>query len=115
MVKLQVTLLLNTKTSNGLSLELSPMADMLTVPSKWEQRFISSVDSIQRKFILPVIYPVSSSNELSFIEIWENTGDLINPKYQGELLDNSDGHEFFTYDYGEIIRINHDQCEVLNS
>ena len=36
----------------------------------------------------------------------------MNPNYQGELLDNSDDHQFFTYDYGEIIRINHDQCEV---
>ena len=49
---------------------------------------------------------------LSYIEIWENTGDLINPSYQGELLDNFDGYQFFNYDYGEIIRINHDQCEV---
>ena len=111
---LKVTLLLNTETSNGLSLELLPVDDMVTVQSKWEQRFISSVDTIQRKFIFSIIYPVSSSNKLSYIEIWENTGDLINPNYQGELLDNSDGHEFFTYDYGEIIRINHDQCEVSN-
>ena len=73
------------------------------------------MDSTQRKFIFSVIYPVSSLSELSFIEIWENTGDLINPNYQGVLLDNSDDYQFFTYDYGEIIRINHDQCEVSNS
>ena len=49
--------------------------------------------------------------EFSNIEIWENTGDLTNPNYVATLLDNSDNHEFFNYDYGEIIRINHDQCE----
>ena len=52
------------------------------------------------------IYP-----EFSNIEIWENTGDLTNPNYVATLLNNSDDHEFFNYDYGEIIRINHDQCE----
>ena len=49
--------------------------------------------------------------EFSNIEIWENTGDLTNPNYKGTLLANSDDHDFFTYDYGEIIRINHDQCD----
>ena len=49
--------------------------------------------------------------EFSNIEIWENLGDLTNPNYNGTLLDNSDDHDFFTYDYGEIIRIDHDQCE----
>ena len=85
---------------------------MLIVQSKWEQKYIFSVASTQRKnFLLSRFY---SSIKFSHIEIWENTGDLITPNYQGELLDNSDDHQFFQYDYGEIIRINHDQCEVLN-
>ena len=85
---------------------------MLIVQSKWEQKYIFSVASTQRKnFLLSRFY---SSIKFSHIEIWENTGDLITPNYQGELLDNSDDHQFFTYDYGEIIRINHDQCESLN-
>lgn len=46
------------------------------------------------------------------IEIWENTGALLDPNYKGTLLDNSDNHEFFSYDYGEVIRINHDQCKI---
>ena len=49
-------MLLNIETSNGLSLELSPVDDMLN-QSKWEQRFIFSVDSAERKFIFTVIYP----------------------------------------------------------
>ena len=57
MIKGQMTSLLNIETSNGLSLELSPVDDMLTVQSKWEQRFIFSVDSEERKFIFTVIYP----------------------------------------------------------
>ena len=78
---------------------------------KWE-KYIFSVDSTQRKnFLLSRFY---SPIKFSHIEIWENTGDLMTPNYQGELLDNSDDHQFFTYDYGEIIRINHDQCQLLN-
>ena len=88
------------------------MDDINIVQSKWERKFIFLVARTQGKNFY--IYPVISQSELSYIEIWENTGDLINPSYQGKLLDNSDGHEFFTYDYGEIIRINHDQCESLN-
>ena len=78
--------------------------------------------------------------EFSYIEIWENTGDpiilpraklvelvvnggltqsnvgafkfkLTHPIYTGTLLKNSDDHAFFDYDYGEIIRINYDQCQ----
>ena len=47
------------------------------------------------------------------IEIWENTGDLTNPNYQGTLLDDTDDHQFFNYDYGAIIRINHEQCKII--
>ena len=85
---------------------------MLIVQSKWEQKYIFSVDSTQRKIFLFTLF--YSPSKFSHIEIWENKGDLLNPNYQGELLDDSDNHQFFTYDYGEIIRINHDQCEVLN-
>ena len=64
----------------------------------------------QREFVFQKnqqdIYP-----EFSHIEIWENTGDLTNPNYNGILLNNDDHHNFTQYDYGEIIRINHDQCE----
>ena len=72
------------------------------------------MDSIQRKLTLSIIHLAVSPNELSFIEIWDNTGDLINPSYQGVSLDKSDDHQFLYYDYGEIIRIDHDQCEILN-
>ena len=51
---------------------------------------------------------------LSNIEIWDVNEDLTVTSNSGTLLDDSDDHQFFTYDYGEIIRINHDQCEVLN-
>ena len=85
---------------------------MPIVQSRWEQRYIFLVDSTQRKnFLLSRFY---SPTKFSHIEIWENTGDLMTPNYQGELLDDFDNHQFFTYDYGEIIRINHDQCEVFN-
>ena len=85
------------------------MDDLLIVQSKWEQKYIFSVDSTQRKIFLFIRF--YSPIKFSRIEIWENT-DLMTPNYEGELLDNSDDHQFFTYDYGEIIRINHDQCEV---
>ena len=86
---------------------------MLIVQSKWEQSFIFSVASTPRKnYSLPRFYSLKS--KFSHIEIWENTGDLMTPNYQEELLDDSDHHQFFTYDYGEIIRINHDQCELSN-
>ena len=48
------------------------------------------------------------------IEIWDINDDLTGTNNNGTLLDDSDDHQFFTYDYGEIIRINNDQCEVLN-
>ena len=51
---------------------------------------------------------------LSNIEIWDINDDLTGTNNNGTLLDDSDDHQFFSYDYGEIIRINHDQCEVLN-
>ena len=28
-------------------------------------------------------------------------------------MDDSDDHQFFYYDYGEIIPINHDQCNII--
>ena len=118
MVKLLATSLLNTETLNGLSLELSSLDDMVTVQSKWEHRFIFWVDSIPSKLTLSVIHPAISPNELSLIEVWEKIDDVmalvIYPSYQGVLLANSSDHQFLTYDYGEIIRINHDQCETLN-
>ena len=48
---------------------------------------------------------------LSYIEIWENTGDLNTPNYQGTLLDSSDDHKFNDNEFGEIIRINPDECK----
>ena len=51
---------------------------------------------------------------LSYIEIWENTGDLNNPNYQGIILNASDDHEFYGDAYGEIIRINRAQCNAFN-
>ena len=51
-------------------------------------------------------------NFLSYIEIWENTGDLTNPNYQGIILDNSDDHQFDVTSWGEISRINLDECEL---
>ena len=86
---------------------------MLIVQFKWENIYIFSVDLTQRKNFL--LFRFYSPIKFSHIEIWKNTGDLMTPNYQGELLDNSDDHQFFTYDYGEIIRINHDQCEVLKN
>ena len=47
---------------------------------------------------------------LSYIEIWENTGDSSTPNYQGTLLNGSDDH-LFDNDEGEIIRINPNECE----
>ena len=41
------------------------------------------------------------------MEIWENIGS----NYQGKLSNNSD-IEDSTLGYGELIRINHDGCEV---
>ena len=51
---------------------------------------------------------------LSFIEIWENAGDLTNQNYQGTILNAPDDYQFDYYIFGEIIRINHDQCSILN-
>ena len=47
---------------------------------------------------------------LSHIEIWDVNDDLTVTRNSGTLMNDSDDHQFFTYDYGEIIRINHKQC-----
>ena len=49
---------------------------------------------------------------LSYIEVWDVNEDLTGTSNSGILMDDSDDHQFFTYDYGEIIRINHEQCEL---
>ena len=51
---------------------------------------------------------------LSYIEIWENFGDSINPDYQGTTMNSSNDHEFDDDRYGEVIRIDHTQCSTLN-
>ena len=51
---------------------------------------------------------------LRYIEIWENFGDSTNPDYQGTLLNSPDDYHFDNNYLGEIIRINHDQCNILN-
>ena len=45
-----------------------------------------------------------------YIEVWENTGDLSDPKYQGTIMNNPDDFQF-QYFSGEIIRIKSDQCK----
>ena len=72
------------------------------------------VDRLKKNSAGVVLFGMILRNDFRNIEIWENTGDLTAPNYQGILLDNSDHHDFFTYDYGEILRINHDQCDLLN-
>ena len=57
---------------------------------------------------------------LSYIEVWDVNEDLTGTGNSGILLDypeyhpdyHPDYHLFYTYDYGEIIRINHEQCEL---
>ena len=49
---------------------------------------------------------------LSYIEIWENIGDSTNPNYQGTLLNTLNDYQFDDDSLGEIIRINHDQCNT---
>ena len=44
------------------------------------------------------------------MEIWENFGDSINPDYQGTLLND---YSFDDFPWGEIIRINLAQCDVV--
>ena len=51
-------------------------------------------------------------NFLRYIEIWENTGDVANPNFQGTILNTPDDYELEGYYWGEIIRFNYDQCEV---
>ena len=47
----------------------------------------------------------------SYIEVWENTGDLSDPNYQGTIMKNPDGFQFDVFFVGEIIRIKSDQCK----
>ena len=51
---------------------------------------------------------------LSYIEIWENKGDLNTPNYQAALLDSPNDYQFESSWCSTIIRINHDQCEKQN-
>ena len=53
-------------------------------------------------------------NLLSFIEIWENIGDLTNVNYQGIILNNPGDHKFDSTYWGEIFRINYAECETSN-
>ena len=46
-----------------------------------------------------------------YIQVWENTGDLSNPNYQGTIMNNPDGFQFDKFLDGEIIRIKSDQCK----
>ena len=54
-------------------------------------------------------------NFLSYIEIWENVGDLKSPNYQGTILNNPEDYHFLGKPFGEIIRINDDQCSTSNA
>ena len=45
-----------------------------------------------------------------YIEVWENTGDLSDPIYQGTIMINPDGLFEYPNLEGEIIRIKNDQC-----
>ena len=49
-------------------------------------------------------------HKLRYIEIWEDTGELSTPSYEGTLLDSADDHQFNVDDRGEVIRINPDEC-----
>ena len=79
--------------------------------SKWEARFIFLVDGgdmekRQCKFFH--CYSNQCQYKLRYIEIWENTGELITPNDQGTLLNGAEDHQFNTG--GKIVRINPDEC-----
>ena len=42
--------------------------------------------------------------------MWENTGDVSTPNYQGTLLDDPEDYQFNNW-FGEIIRIHPDECQ----
>ena len=69
-------------------------------------------DLAQSKTVTFLFDQKNEYNFLRYIEIWENTGDLTDPNYQGAILNTADDYEFDNYYLGEIIRINHDQCET---
>ena len=50
------------------------------------------------------------------VEIWENIGDANSAYfiYQGTIVNNIDDHGSEDYQWGEIIRINHDKCNTFN-
>ena len=79
---------------------------------KWIVRFTFLADPKQRKIFLFYLSKCITQF-LSYIEIWENVGDLTNPNYQGTILNTSDDYQFDNYWDGEIIRINRDQCNTL--
>ena len=87
---------------------------MVTVRLKWNQGFMFWWIRYNVRLLHLFLFPNLSINVFSNIEIWENTGNLTAPNYQETLLDNFDDHDFFGYDYGEILRINRDQCDLLN-
>ena len=88
--------------------------ELITAQSNLTTRFIYLVESIKQRKIFHSIRESVIHDFFSYIEIWENFGDLTSQNYQGTILNAPDDPAFEGYCWGEIIRMKRSQCNALN-